>query len=195
MTATIQIGKHKQYQDGRTSGRRSIQSSQIKHAPPKNPTSATQPGTAQKNSTARKTTKAPKPLDAGRQVEKNNHQTRPKQLTKGTRRRTQRNKGSATPEAHKSPKQRQTLTTETLGNSEWRSKRTPSPEGIRTRRTRTEQTPKQAHLGRSAEQHPREDEAAGKSTPTGKEGPRASGTGKRTGRRTNSRNLKKNQEI
>ena len=35
------------------------------------------------------------------QVEKNNHQTRPKQLTKGTRRRTQRNKGSATPEAHK----------------------------------------------------------------------------------------------
>ena len=44
--------------------------------------------------------------------------TRPKQLTKGTRRRTQRNKGSAAPEAHKSPKQRQTPTTETLGNSE-----------------------------------------------------------------------------
>ena len=61
----------------------------------------------------------PKPLDAGRQVEKNNHQTRPKQLTKGTRRRTQRNKGSATPEAHKkSPNQRQTPTSETLGNSE-----------------------------------------------------------------------------
>ena len=125
--ATIQIGKHKQNQDGRTSGRRSIQSSKISMHP--QPTECNVTRNSTENSTARKQTRH---TNHQSQADKRKRETiEPVKVTdKRERKDEPKDKGSARIEAHQSPKERQTPQRKPTGIPK-AEQTEPKPEGNR----------------------------------------------------------------
>ena len=150
--ATIQIGKHKQNQDGRTSGRRSIQSSKISMHP--QPTECNVTRNSTENSTARKQTRH---TNHQSQADKRKRETiEPVKATdKRERKDEPKDKGSARIEAHQSPKKGKPRNGNPQG-SRRRSKRSPSPRGIgKPQQARKDREPVTTRSERDDEQNSR----------------------------------------